>query len=120
VALLAAEAALLAGLTLFLAFQALVQDVGNRRVAWSVVAYLAVLAAALILIVRGLLRRHPRSRAPGIALELLLVPLGLAILGGGNTAAGVAVLVAGLLGAALLLAPATGAALTPRARGAAS
>jgi hypothetical protein len=78
----------------------------------SITGFSVLMTAALALVSYSLARRRRWARAPAIVIELLLVAAGYTILRvGGALVVGIPVLVLGLLGAGLLLAPGTRRAL---------
>ncbi len=72
------------------------------------IALSAVVLAALGL---ALARKKALARGPAIVLQMLLIPLGYYMVAGGLAWVGVPVMVIGVVGSGLLLAPATRAAL---------
>ncbi|GAA5183438.1 hypothetical protein GCM10023322_22720 [Rugosimonospora acidiphila] len=75
------------------------------------VAFPFALAVVLALLAWQLRRRQAWARGPSIVLELLMVPIGYYMVAGGATWIGVPVMILGLLGAGLLLAPSSREAL---------
>jgi hypothetical protein len=69
------------------------------------------MAALLWLCGWALSRRYGWVRGPSVVLELMLLPIGYFMVAGGRTWIGLAVLALGLVGAGLLVAPATREAL---------
>lgn len=79
----------------------------DRRAAALVTAYFAVYALAFA-VVNWALARHKRwARGPAIVLQLLLAAVGYYMIAGGLAVVGVPGLVLALVGAGLLLAPAS-------------
>jgi hypothetical protein len=111
VRLLVAESVALVGLVIFLAYEGLSSGADNVRVALGVTVFAAFLAALFGGLARALSHRRGWARGPAIVLELLLLPIGYSIFGGGLWWLGLVVMVVGLSGAVTLLAPATRAAL---------
>jgi hypothetical protein len=69
------------------------------------------LAVVIALLSWQLRRRQAWARGPAIVLEMLLIPIGFYMIGGGVPWLGAPVLVLGLVGAGLLLAPSSREAL---------
>jgi len=97
----------LAVLILFLVYLNLTADSVSLGMAVSTTVYVALMAAAFAFVGISLARRKRWARGPAIVIELLQVPIGYTMLTNGLPAVGGPVLVLGLLGAGLLLAPAT-------------
>ena len=93
------------------AYDGFTQPVATVGGAVTVVVFPVILAGALGLLGVALARCRAWARGPAVALELLLVPLGYAMLSGGAPWLGLPAIVAGLVCTALLLMPATRAAL---------
>jgi hypothetical protein len=79
----------------------------GRRNAWSITGFAIAVAAVLALFGWALARRMAWARGPSIVLELMLVPIGYYMIKGNLIWLGVPVVLLGLFGAGLLLAPAT-------------
>ena len=105
--LLLLQAAGLALLTLFLVYLNLTADTATLAMAVSTTVYVALLAASFAFVGVSLARRKRWARGPAIVIELLQIPIGYTMLTNGLPAVGAPVLILGLLGAGLLLAPAT-------------
>jgi hypothetical protein len=101
------QAAGLALLTLFLVYLDLTAKSATAAMALSTTAYVALMTAAFAFVGVSLARRKRWARGPAIVIELLQVPIGYTMLTNGLPAVGAPVLILGLLGAGLLLAPAT-------------
>ena len=101
------QAAGLALLTLFLVYLDLTAKSATVAMALSTTAFIALMTAAFAFVGVSLARRKRWARGPAIVIELLQVPIGYTMLTNGLPAVGAPVLVLGLLGAGLLLAPAT-------------
>jgi hypothetical protein len=101
------QAAGLALLTLFLVYLDLTAKSATVAMALSTTAYIALMTAAFAFVGISLARRKRWARGPAIVIELLQVPIGYTMLTNGLPAVGAPVLILGLLGAGLLLAPAT-------------
>lgn len=112
VRLLLAQAGVLAFLTGLLGYLDLTREVAAARMAASVTGYAATMTALFCLVGVSLARRRRWARAPAIVFELLQVPVGYNLIRNGLPMAGVPILLGGLVGAGLLLAPATRFALT--------
>jgi hypothetical protein len=111
VRLLAAEAAALFLLVIFLAYEGLTAAAGSAPGALAVTLYAALMAALMGGLGWMLWRRRAWARGPAIVLQLLLVPIGYTIVSGGLWWLGLVVMAVGLCGAGTLLAPATRASL---------
>jgi hypothetical protein len=111
VRLLLVQAAALAVLTLLLVYLGLAGDYTAARMALSLPGYVGLMTAALLGLGVALARHRRWARGPAIVLELLQVPIGFTMLSGGLPQVGAPLLISGLLGAGLLLAPATRQAL---------
>jgi hypothetical protein len=111
VRLLALQAVAVAVTTALVVYADLTQEAGTVRAALTVTGYFLLMAAIFALLAWSLHRRKAWARSPAIVLELLLVPIGWYMITGGSAWLGVPVLVVGLVGAGLLLAPSTRAAL---------
>jgi hypothetical protein len=81
------------------------------RDAVIVTGFTAIMAILLGLFAWALARRRGWARGPAVVLELMLLPVGWFMTTGGLAWLGVPVLLIGLLGAGLLVAPATRQAL---------
>ena len=101
------QAAGLALLTLFLVYLDLTAKSATVAMALSTTAYVALMTAAFAFVGISLARRKRWARGPAIVIELLQVPIGYTMLTNGLPAVGAPVLILGLLGAGVLLAPAT-------------
>jgi hypothetical protein len=82
----------------------------NVRAAIGVIVFVALLAGAFAGLALALGRRQSWARSPAVVLQLLMVPAGSAMVQSLGLLGG-AVLLAGLVGAGLLLAPTTRVAL---------
>ena len=112
--LLAAEAAALALLVIFLAYADLTGRADSAAGALGVIVSAAAMAALLGWLGWNLSRRRGWARGPAIVLQLLLLPIGYTMATGGLWWLGLVVMAVGLCGAGTLLAPATRAALGMR------
>jgi hypothetical protein len=85
------------------------------RVIWQqaglVIGYASIMAVLMWVSAWALSRRHAWARGPAVVLQLMLLPIGYFMVSAGLVLVGVPVLALGLLGAGLLVAPATRAAL---------
>ncbi len=106
-----AQTAALAVLTGVLAYLDLTRGGTTTRIAASVTGYAAVMTVLFAAVGAGLARGRRWARGPAVVLEMLQMPIGYSMMTDGGFALGLAVLVAGLAGTVLLLAPATRAAL---------
>ena len=111
VGLLAAQAAGLAVLTVLVVYADLVATATTVQGAIGLTIFTALMAALLGVFAWSLHRRRRWARGPAIVLQLLLVPIGWTMVSGGQPAFGIPVIALGLIGAGLLLAPATREAL---------
>jgi hypothetical protein len=109
--LLTGEAVLLVALVVYLVIQDIVGAPSTVGQAVAVTLYPAIFAAVLGLLAWSLARRRAWARGPAIVLQMLLIPLGYAMTTGNAALLGVPVMIVGVTGAALLLAPATREAL---------
>jgi hypothetical protein len=111
VRLLAVEALALVALAIYVAWATLAKSATSKQGAGA----LLVLIIVGVLIVGGLSRALSNlktwARGPAIVLELLLLPIGYTMITNGLAYVGIPVVLIGLFGAGLLLAPATRAAL---------
>lgn len=105
--LLLLQATALALLTLYLIYLDVTADATTVQGALSTTVFVAIMAAAFLLVGVSLSRRRRWARGPAIVIEMLQVPIGYTMLTHGLPAVGAPVLVCGLAGAALLLAPST-------------
>jgi hypothetical protein len=104
--LLAGEAALLGVLAVLLLVSDLRGGASSQSGAVGVIGYIAVSVAIFGLLSWGLSGRRVWARGPAIVLHMFMLPLGLSLAISGNLL-GVAALLAGVAGCAVLLAPAT-------------
>jgi hypothetical protein len=111
IGLLAAQAVAVALLVAFLLYKDLTAEVVVVRDAVIVTGFTAIMAILLGLFAWALARRRGWARGPAVVLELMLLPIGWFMTTGGLAWLGVPVLLIGLLGAGLLVAPATRQAL---------
>lgn len=109
--LLFAEAAGLAVITLYLAYEDLTADASDLASALFLTLFAALGAAALFLLGRTLSRGKAGARAPAIVLQLMLLPVGYYMIQGDLAWLGVPLIALGLLVCGLLLAPASSKAL---------
>ena len=111
VRLLAVEAVALTGLGIYVAWAALAKSSTSKQGAGALLALIII----GVLIVGGLSRALSNlktwARGPAIVLELLLLPIGYTMISAGLAYVGIPVMLVGLFGAGLLLAPATRTAL---------
>jgi hypothetical protein len=114
VVLLAIEAAGLAALLVFLIYEDLFATASSATGAVVVTVYTALMAGLLGLLAWGLARRRTWARGPAIVLQILALPIGYSMATSGLAWPGIVLIVAGLSGAAALLAPSTRAALSQR------
>jgi hypothetical protein len=108
--LLAGEAAALLALLLFALYQDIAGSAASAQGAIAVTLFTAIFAAVLGGLAWALHQRRGWARGPAIVVQMLLIPIGYGI-AGGLPALGLPVMVIGIVGAGLLLAPATRAAI---------
>lgn len=113
VRLLVLETAALVALLVFLVYVDLTSRAQSLTQALGLTLYIAVLAGLLGLFTWSLWRRRRWARGPAVVLNLLLLPIGYTMAGSGLAWLGVPVMVVGICGAGLLVAPSTRAALHP-------
>lgn len=77
--LVGAEAVFITGLAVFYLLELLRGQGSDVVVVLMLIVTMLVFVVALAYVSVGLWRRHPRSQAPAIAFNLLLVPLGIAL-----------------------------------------
>jgi len=111
VRLLVVETGLLAVLVLVLVVADFTAQASSGRTAIAVTLYVAVIAALLGFLTRSLARHRAWARGPAVVLNMLLLPIGFTMAAGGLAWMGVPLMLLGLAGAVLLLAPGTRAAL---------
>jgi hypothetical protein len=111
VGLVLAEAAAVAVIVGYLVYK----DVTAENVIWRdaliVTSFAAIIAILLGLLGWALTRRRAWARGPAVVLELMLLAIGGFMVSGGLAWLGIPVFLLGLLGAGLLVAPATREAL---------
>jgi hypothetical protein len=112
VRLLFAQVIGLFAVTVFLVYLDATAHATAAESAASITGFAALMTVALGFVSYSLARRRRWARAPAIVIELLLVAIAYAMLrGGGLLWIGLVLLVLGLVGAGLLLAPGTRRAL---------
>lgn len=111
VVLLAVETVATGVFTAYLIWEAATRTSVSTRSAWATPAFFAICAAILGGLAWALYGFRTWARGPAIVLEMLLIPLAYYMITGGVPLIGVPVLLVGLLGAGLLLAPSTRTAL---------
>jgi hypothetical protein len=109
--LLAAQATVLTAGFLFLLYEDFTGAASSAGSAAAVTLFVVVLAGLFGVFAFYLRQRRMWPRGPSIVLELLLVPIGYSMVGGGLAIVGIPLMLVGLVGAGLLLAPSTRAAL---------
>jgi hypothetical protein len=109
--LLAGQAVVMAGVTGFFVYEDVTATPGSVRDALAITVYFGLLAVLFGLLAWSLVRRRSWARGPAIVLELMLLPFGYYMIEGGHPMYGVPVMLLGLAGAGLLLAPPTREAL---------
>ncbi|NJC70918.1 hypothetical protein HC031_14510 [Planosporangium thailandense] len=114
VGLLLAETVVVAVIVAYLVYADLtVRDVVLQD-ALIVTGFAALIAVLLGVLARALIRRRAWARGPAVVLELMLLPIGWFMISAGVVWLGVPVFALGLLGAGLLVTPATREALGVR------
>jgi hypothetical protein len=114
VGLLSAQAAVVALIVAFLVYKDFTARVVIVRDAIIVTGFAALIAVLLGVLAFALARRRAWARGPSVVLELMLLPIGWYMVSGGLAWLGVPVFGLGLLGAGLLVVPATREALGVR------
>ncbi len=109
--LLWGKAVALAGLTGWLLYRDLAGDADRQDLATFVTVYSGAYAALLAFVGFAVWRRKSWSRGPAMLLELFLLALGYYMIRGGQPVLGVAVILLGLLGVAMVVAAPTRRAL---------
>lgn len=111
VRLLAVEALALVGLAIYVAWAALAKSTESKEGAGALLALIIIGVLIVAGLSRALSNLKTWARGPAIVLELLLLPIGYTMISGGLPYVGIPVMLIGLFGSGLLLAPATRAAL---------
>jgi hypothetical protein len=114
VGLLTAQAVVVALIVAFLVYQDFTARVVSWRDAMIVTGFAVLIAVLLGTLAFALTRRRAWARGPAVVLELMLLPIGWFMVSGGLAWLGVPVFALGLLGAGLLVAPASREALGVR------
>jgi hypothetical protein len=114
VGLLIAQATVVALIVVFLVYKDFTTRVVSWRDAMIVTSFAALIAVLLGVLALALTRRRAWARGPAVVLELMLLPIGWFMVSGGLAWLGVPVFLLGLLGAGLLVTPATREALGVR------
>jgi len=109
--LLAVQAVALAGVTGLFVYEDITARPGNMSDALATTAYFAVLTLIFAVLAWYLRQHRSWARGPAIVLELLSLPVGYLMLQAGQVWLGPPVMLLGLTGAGLLLAPASRGAL---------
>lgn len=114
VVLLAIQAVGLVGIVAWLVYEDVRSTSTSTAGAAGLTVFTALIAALFGLFVWALAGRRAWARGPAIVLELLLLPLGYSVITSGLAYLGIPVLLLAGITVALLLAPATRAALGAR------
>ncbi|WP_373313958.1 hypothetical protein [Planosporangium flavigriseum] len=114
VGLLLAQAVVVALIVAFLVYKDITARVVVLRDALIVTGFTVLVAVVLAALGWALSRRRAWARGPAVVMELMLLPIGWFMISGGLAWLGVPVLALGLVGAGLLVAPATREALGVR------
>lgn len=111
VRVLAVEAVALTGLAIYVAWATLARSTTSKQGAGALLALIVIGVLIVAGLSRALSNLKTWARGPAIVLELLLLPIGYTMISGGLAYVGIPVMLVGLVGAGLLLAPATRTAL---------
>ena len=111
VRLLAVEALGLVALAIYVAWATLAKTTTSKQGAGALLALIIVGVLIVAGLSRALSNLKTWARGPAIVLELLLLPIGYTMITNDLAYVGIPVVLVGLFGAGLLLAPATRAAL---------
>lgn len=111
VRLLIAEAIVVGLLTVLLVWLAFTESTVSARSAAATPLITGLYGAILAALGRALGRMRAMARGPAIVLQMLMIPIGYYMVAGGVAWLGVPVILVGLVGAGLLLAPSTRIAL---------
>lgn len=111
VGLLLGEAVTVTAITLLLGYEAATATAPIWQDVALVIGFAAIMSGLLWLFAWNLLRRNGWARGPAVVLELMLLPIGWFMIGGSMAWLGIPVFALGLVGAGLLVAPATREAL---------
>ncbi|NJC81307.1 hypothetical protein [Planosporangium mesophilum] len=111
VGLLTVQATVVALIVAFLVYKDFTARAASLRDAMIVTGFAALIAVLLGVLALALARRRAWARGPAVVMELMLLPIGWYMVSGGLAWLGVPVFALGLLGAGLLIAPATREAL---------
>ena len=111
VVLLAVEAAAIGVLAVYVGWQAATAKSASTATAIATPLITALFAFVLGMLSYSLWALRAWARGPAIVLEILLIPIGYTMVTGGLTWVGVPIMVIGVLGAGLLIAPSTRTAL---------
>ncbi|NJC66695.1 hypothetical protein HC028_19600 [Planosporangium flavigriseum] len=112
--MLLAQAVVVALIVAFLVYKDITARVVVLRDALIVTGFTVLVAVVLAALGWALSRRRAWARGPAVVMELMLLPIGWFMISGGLAWLGVPVLALGLVGAGLLVAPATREALGVR------
>lgn len=111
VRVLAVEAVALTGLAIYVAWATLARSTTSKQGAGALLALIVIGMLIVAGLSRALSNLKTWARGPAIVLELLLLPIGYTMISGGLAYVGIPVMLVGVVGAGLLLAPATRTAL---------
>ena len=111
VRVLAVEAVALTGLAIYVAWATLARSTTSKQGAGALLALIVIGVLIVAGLSRALSNLKTWARGPAIVLELLLLPIGYTMISGGLAYVGIPVMLVGIVGAGLLLAPATRTAL---------
>jgi hypothetical protein len=109
--LLLGEAVALGLLTVYLLYEDLTATANDLTSALLITAFAAFGTVVLVLLARALANRRPGARAPAIVLQLMLLPVGYYMIGGGLAWLGVPLMALGIVVCVLLVSPPTTRAL---------
>jgi len=109
--LLAVQCVAVVGAAVFVAWEVATATATNKRSGVAFLVFVLICAVILGGLARALSNLKPWARGPAIVIEMLLIPIGFSMATHGLALIGVVVLLVGLFGAGLLLAPSTRTAL---------
>jgi hypothetical protein len=107
VRLLSLEAVALGGLVVFVIWKAIDGSAASTKTRIGIPIAVVLCVVIVAGLARALSHLKPWARGPAIVIEMLLIPIGYYMATGGLGYIGILVLMAGLFGAGLLLAPST-------------
>lgn len=111
VRLLAVETILIAAAAVYVAYEVFAATPTSKQSGAALLVFVVICAFIVGGLSRALWNFRTWARGPAIVVELLLLPIGYYMATGGASYLGIPVMIVGLFGAGLLLAPATRTAL---------